>query len=178
MRRPILLVAFALVIGLLVALNVASSVPLRDKYPLRFLIPEGYVGWVRIDFNVKDAPPFPVEDGFYVVKIPDTGRLRTSLHDTRTKRDEFYYFADDTKYRLAITSQDPVGMIHQRFWGPLRAYGAPGPYQYFFVGPREIYERCTWNEPCNERYKDGYLKAGPWLFLTRDELEKTHIRQP
>lgn len=178
MRRPLLLITCALALGLLALLNVAGSSPLRDKYPYRFLIPEGYVGWVRIDFNVKDAPPLPVEDGFYVVKIPDTGRLKTSLQDTLTRRDEFYYFADDTKYPLSINSQNPTCMIQQRFWGPPLGHATPNHYRYFFVGPREIYERCTWNEPCNERYKDGYLKAGPWLVLTREQLEQARIRQP
>ena len=48
-------------------------------HPYQYLIPRGYVGWIRVDFNVKAAPPLPVEGNYYVVRIPATGYFFSSL---------------------------------------------------------------------------------------------------
>src|SRR6185503_12418382 len=44
----------------------------------RFLLPDGYAGWVPVTFNVSDASRFPREDGFRLVTVPDTGKVSTS----------------------------------------------------------------------------------------------------
>ncbi|HLY36650.1 MAG TPA: hypothetical protein VKU61_01355 [Candidatus Binatia bacterium] len=44
----------------------------------RYLLPDGYAGWVQITFNVPAAPYFPREDGFRLVTVPDTGEVETS----------------------------------------------------------------------------------------------------
>jgi len=43
----------------------------------RFLVPEEYVGWIRVDFNAKDSATLPVEGDYVVFKIPTDGYLRT-----------------------------------------------------------------------------------------------------
>ena len=52
----------------------------RNSAPrsFRFLIPEGYRGWVRVEFEIPGAPPLPTEAGQTVIKIPPSGLLRTS----------------------------------------------------------------------------------------------------
>src|ERR1700684_295815 len=43
----------------------------RDSAPrsFRFLIPEGYRGWVRVEFEIPGAPALPAERGQTVIKI-------------------------------------------------------------------------------------------------------------
>ena len=58
---------FNLIPALLFSLSVASfSSRGQAQEALRhyFLIPEGYVGWIRVDFEVPGAPPLPVEGDF------------------------------------------------------------------------------------------------------------------
>lgn len=151
MRQPFFTTASLLALGLCSMLSLVSAQQTNPKHPYRFLIPEGYVGWVRVDFDVKGAAALPIEDGYYIVKIPDTGRLQTSSTDMLARWDEFYYFAGDAKYRLAITTQEPVAMIQNRFMGPAPGdYYPPHHYRYFFVGPTAEYEKCKWNQPCGE----------------------------
>src|SRR5438034_392058 len=57
--------------------------------------------WIRVDFNVPSAPPLPIEDGFYILKFNESGRLKTSSPDLiESRRDEFFYYSNEGKYRL------------------------------------------------------------------------------
>src|SRR5262249_22302655 len=42
------------------------------------LIPEGYIGWVRVEYGVPSAPPFETVNGRHVLRIPQSGFARTS----------------------------------------------------------------------------------------------------
>src|SRR5271169_6540326 len=59
-------VTLVICLSLWLRANVRSS----TRPVSRFLIPEGYTGWVRIEFEVLDAPPVPMEGGEYILKIP------------------------------------------------------------------------------------------------------------
>lgn len=64
----------------------------------RFLIPEGYLGYVQIRFNVKDTPPLPSEGDFRLVKVPPGGVLGTSSSMIETtkfpfQRREFFFYS-------------------------------------------------------------------------------------
>lgn len=60
----------------------------EKRRPSRYLIPDGYVGWVRIDYKIKEAPALPIEDGFYLKKLPRTdvfgSQLLTSMGGPKT----------------------------------------------------------------------------------------------
>jgi hypothetical protein len=43
----------------------------------RYLLPDGYTGWVAVTYKVRDAPTFPREDGFRLVTVPDSGTVET-----------------------------------------------------------------------------------------------------
>jgi hypothetical protein len=60
----------------------------------RFLVPEGYTGWIRVEFEVQGAPSLPMEGGEYVLKIPSDGVLRTSSAEQYGwARDHYYYYS-------------------------------------------------------------------------------------
>jgi hypothetical protein len=90
---PILLGA----VMLLVACDLQST-----RRSVRYVIPDGYVGWLRIDYGVNDAHapgygvkralPLPVKDGAVIVELPPGGHLVTSSPmEFGAARDEYYY---------------------------------------------------------------------------------------
>jgi len=89
----------SLSLALLLVLCLASTSALCQKQkrrPSRYLIPEGYVGWVRIDFNIVAAAPLPVEDGYLLFRFPASGRLQTSFDlEYGWALDQYYYYSGD-----------------------------------------------------------------------------------
>ncbi len=50
----------------------------NTRRPARFLIPAGFKGWVKIDFQVSNTKPLPVEDGRWLFNLDSAGHLQTS----------------------------------------------------------------------------------------------------
>src|SRR2546429_9618871 len=129
----------------------------QQRRPSRYLIPEGYVGWVRIDFNIKDAPSLSVEDGYYLFKFPPSGRIQTSSDmEYGAAKDEFYYYSGDTRHLLKETGWGHGGMIWAGFNGG--AQGEKEVHQYFFVGTEEELKEFGWKEKDEEGI---HPKVGP-----------------
>jgi hypothetical protein len=109
----------------------------RQRRPSRYLIPEGYMGWVRVDFKVKDAPATPFEDGYYLFKFPLSGKIETSSDiEYGVAKDEYYYYSDTTRRLLKVTGWGGGGMIWTGFNGSAQGNNEP-PYEYFFVGTED-----------------------------------------
>jgi hypothetical protein len=165
-RLPLL--ALCLLPLTLSAASILANGQEKGRRPYRYLIPEGYVGWVRVDFNVKDAPELPIEDGYYLLKIPPTGYLQTSSDDDDPKLHiaEYYYVCGEARHRLIVNTGLDECRIWQKFSGYIGGYqldDRPLKYRYLFVGLRDEYHR--------ERYiggnlhrialgEDGYPKPG------------------
>jgi len=123
---------------LLSFLILASSFVLRaceqQRSPSRYLIPQGYVGWVRIDFNVNGAPQLRKEADYWNFKFPASGKIQTSSEmEYGTANDEYYYYVGESRSALKETGRGGGGMI----WGGLNGKKegkAQEVYQYFFVG--------------------------------------------
>jgi hypothetical protein len=100
----------------------------------RFLIPEGYTGWIRIEFEVQGAPRLPIEGGQYVLKIPSDGVLRTSSAEQYGWAKDRYYYYSAQGVRALPGPGRPEGLI----WGKINGEesGSSGSRQYeeFFVG--------------------------------------------
>jgi hypothetical protein len=104
------------------------------------LIPNGYVGWVRIDFKIKHSSALPVEDGYYLVKLPTQGHIQTSSDiEYGWATDEYYYYSNGKREVLASTGWGEGGMIWGQFNGSRQGPDEP-PYQYFFVGTEEQFK--------------------------------------
>lgn len=113
----------------------------RSRRPSRYLFAEGYVGWVRIDYKVKDAPALPVEDGYYLLKFPSSGWIKTSSNiEYGTASDEYYYYSDNTRRRLESTGWGGGGMIWGGSIGSTQGADEP-PYEYLFVGTEEEFKK-------------------------------------
>ncbi len=141
-----------LLILLLSLASLASSCE-KQRRPNRYLIPDGYVGWVKVYFNVKDAPALPIEDGYYLFKFPASGILRTSsVPEFGVASDEYYYYSDNTRHRLKTSFYGEGGMI----WGGYDGSSGTASmgestenipeekkarYKGFFVGTEDVYTK-------------------------------------
>ena len=111
----------------------------QQRKPGRYLIPDGYVGWVRIDFNVKDAPALPTEDGFYLLKIPPNGHLRTSTQEEYgSATDEYFYYSGSDRKPLESSGWGGGGMIWGRSNGSV--HGSVETHERLFVGTEEQFK--------------------------------------
>ena len=99
----------------------------------RFLIPEGYTGWVRIEFEVQGAPPLPMEGGQYVLKIPSDGLLRTSSAEQYGWAKDHYYYYSAQGVR-ALPDSGPAELIWSKINGEESGVSGKRNYEEFFVG--------------------------------------------
>jgi hypothetical protein len=128
---------FALLTGLAVWLTGSARNSTRPAS--RFLVPEGYTGWIRIEFEVQGAPPLPMEGGEYILKIPPDRVLRTSSA-------EQYGWAGDRYYYYSAQGMRPLPDSGSAalIWGKINGEesGASGKrkYEEFFVGTAQQFK--------------------------------------
>ena len=136
---------FALILGMAAWLAIDA----RHSYrrPSRFLVPEGYVGWVRVEFQVPGAAPLPVDGGEYLFKFPPAGLLSTSSSEEYGwAKDHYFYYSEGGTRVLPQTGPGGGGLI----WGKLNAEKS-GPlgkrkYEEFFVGTEQQFQEQTRGE--------------------------------
>jgi hypothetical protein len=102
----------------------------------KFLIPAGYVGWLRVEHDVECASPAPVESGLTIFRFTGTNVLETSssMPETAAERRYFYYSADGFDRDLAADYQNGNGMIWRETPG---SRGGKMRMFMFFVGSEE-----------------------------------------
>ena len=120
------------------------------RHPTIYLVPQGYVGWVKIQHGEK-APPLEMSNGAYMCRIPANGILQTSssLEDGWAK-DEYFYYSEDGTRALPNTGWGRSGMI----WGGRTEWQLSGtggrPAQFsetFFVGREDQYRSDESRKP-------------------------------
>jgi len=108
-----------------------------DSLPIsKFLIPEGYVGWLRVEFEVEGAPAIPVEDGVRIFRFSGNFMLVTSssMPEDAAERRYFYYAEDGSERDLTADYRNGNGMIWQEHGG---SRGGKMRLFEFFVGTKE-----------------------------------------
>ena len=121
--------------GLWLLTNVRNS----TRPSSRFLIPDGYTGWVRIGFEVNGALPLPMNHNEYLVQIPADGKLQTSSSEQYGwARDHYYYYSAQGMHPLQDSGPE------QLIWGKINGEesGASGQrkYEEFFVGTEQQFK--------------------------------------
>lgn len=80
--------------------------------PSRFLIPSGYVGWVRVDYRVPNAPPLGREGKHLVVRIGRDGSAKTSSDlPEGWGEDQFFYDSGRGRQPMSNAGWCKGGMI-------------------------------------------------------------------
>ena len=136
---------FATAIVAAIVSTSACSGPVRPA--VHYIVPEGYVGWVRIDYGIRPshaagygvarAPELPVVDGVVVASIPASGHLVTeSDMKFGSARDRFYYSNGGTLHELSQATGS--NMIWNKFNGSMGG-GAASQTEMFFVGSEAEY---------------------------------------
>ncbi len=138
----------------------------KEHRPSRFLIPQNYIGWVRIDFNIESAPTLPIENNYYLFKIPLTGHLETSSDiEYGVADDQYFYYSGNDRKKIQLSTADDSGMIRAGFNGQhekgtmnSNVQQLISTYQYFFVGTDEDLQKYGQAKDENSNPKLGDLR--------------------
>ncbi|MGA7926427.1 MAG: hypothetical protein WCA20_10540 [Candidatus Sulfotelmatobacter sp.] len=133
--RAVQLFVGVLTLGLLAGLALWLGMSTRNSTlrSSRFLIPEGYAGWIRIEFEVQGAPRLPIEGGQYVLKIPSDGVLRTSSAEQYGwAKDQYYYYS--AQGVRSLPDSGPAELIWGKINGEESGVSGKRKYEEFFVG--------------------------------------------
>ncbi len=136
------------------------------RQPRRYLIPDGYVGWLRVDYGVNAAHargygvdrayPLPVENGFRIYRFPASGHIVTSSSiEEGWAKDEFFYVADGKMTELSQAKGS--NMIWSVFNG--RVSGSATQTLFLFVGTEE--EKNQYADRRDPIPKHGAIKRMP-----------------
>jgi hypothetical protein len=117
--------------GLLICVASGVSGCLPDGY--RYLVPEGYVGWVQIRFEIEGAPPLPREGRFRVARFPASGILETSEGPLGGDAPSSWSYEDSAGHRRPA----PTGSAFSQ--GDAAIRGSTSSYS--FIGTHEQNER-------------------------------------
>jgi hypothetical protein len=71
----------------------------------KWIIPQNYVGWLRLDYAVAGAPPLPMENGAFVVRMPPGGRLETSSALSGSIDENEYFVVTNDRLQKLVLSQ-------------------------------------------------------------------------
>jgi hypothetical protein len=133
-NRSTRIVVAALTIAMLTgALWLGTNARNATHRASRFLIPAGYTGWIRVEFEVPDAPRLPMENGQYILKIPPDGILRTSSTEQHGWAQDHYYY-DSAQGVRALPESGPAELVWGRINGEKSAASGKRKYEEFFVG--------------------------------------------
>ena len=70
----------------------------------KYIIEEGYVGKLEITYNIKNKPPFILEDGYQVAKFPSDGIIKTSSTPILGKSKDKYFFYTKGNVLIPVTN--------------------------------------------------------------------------
>jgi hypothetical protein len=132
--------------GAEVRLDIALE-PAKDPnlHPSRFLVPSGFVGWLLLNYNVKNAQPVPTENDVKVFRFPADGALETSSTgpDIGAADQFFYYLPDGSLQEIRTDYRNGEGMI----WGQHQGSRHGTISQFgFFVGTERQYKKYQMRE--------------------------------
>src|SRR5579864_6400695 len=140
-KRPTRILILIATLVLVIALGVWFIANTRSSTPrsLQFQIPEGYSGWVRVEFEIPGAPPLPQKAGQTLVKIPTSGALKTSSPEQYGWARDSYAF-----YSGAGVRSIPDSGAGRLIWGKINGE-ASGPsgkrkYEELFVGTQQQFK--------------------------------------
>jgi len=134
---------------LIIVCNVLCMVLIscKARSSAHYLLKSGFVGWVRIDFNVAGATPLVRESGVYIVRVDSTGHASTSSNpidllaehrfflrekERDTELQENKFWDGRTEFKETAAEAEP------RIWGRgIVIDEHKRVYERFFVGTKE-----------------------------------------
>ena len=139
----IFVLSLPVLVGVFVYGPFVADLFLHRRPPARYLIPAGYVGWVRIEYGAAGAPPLVREGKYLLVRLAQDGTARTSSElDEGWGRDQFFYESGTGRNTLSNAGWCKGGMI----WGEITGKfvgetKTSSSWQKFFVGNEDQFRR-------------------------------------
>lgn len=91
-------------LGIVVVMVILATGCREEKKGIadRYLIPDGYIGEIRVEYGVKNAPALPLEEGRHLLVIPRSGSLQTSTQMDERWCDisDYYYVKGNQRKRI------------------------------------------------------------------------------
>ena len=116
----------------------------QSSPPCVFEIPEGYKGWVWVEFDTTNSPPLQKRGGNLVFPIGSNGRLSTSSHAVRGLGTTSIIKFGQSRTRLPCTESWRDGGL---IWGEgiqkVSGGGQESVYGHFFVGTFKEYQTAN-----------------------------------
>lgn len=138
----------------------------RSRPHYRFILPDGYVGWIQAVFNDCDAESLEWKRNAYQIEVPESGIPRTSdaRVDGMDAEDEFLYKVIRPNGRtelVPIPSDYAIHNFNNGGFGIVDTGGrGKGSSWFIFIGPPELRSR---------------IPLADWDKVV-EEYEKTHRR--
>ncbi|WP_028552122.1 DUF6843 domain-containing protein [Paenibacillus sp. UNC451MF] len=127
MKKYVFISLTIMVLGLIFLITTTNKNPLHI-----YLLPENFVGEVRVAFDQSDYPPLTKERNTFIYYIPKSGKLKTS--NTMESGPVEVYYVDNQGQRKKVS--------HENFSG-VSSHGGGEDNQTvatFFIGTKEQYE--------------------------------------
>ena len=163
-RVPVLCVTF------LVTISCGSK-----SQPEKWIIPENYTGWLRVDYAVAGAPPLPMEGTSHVVRMPKSGRLRSSSPYNPSVDNEYFVLTEHGLQRLEHSKWDVV-----RSQNTIRGFAVQNVFGFFTLvnGKAQTQGKCVF-VGTNTEFKDNGRDCRSWEFGQSEPPEfQRHIGLP
>ena len=171
----IALLRLSIVFATSIAMVASAACHDNQRRANRYVIPDGYVGWVRINYKIKGASVLPIEDGYYLFSFPESGLINTSSEgEEGFASDEYYYNSRDGRKRIPSTDKDLMIWGHVSFGSKTLRGQEPTRYEEFFVGTEEQFKAV------GLKCKDSDLNPiigpiGKCLRKVEDQIEHTKL---
>jgi uncharacterized protein DUF6843 len=110
----------------------------KSRTPCVYDIPEGFTGWVLIEFERSDCPAIPKPDGKLVFSIGKDGRVCTSSKMEVGWANDEYYYVGTSRRKLPATAPGVGGMVWGAGTGSSQTMSQkPRVYETFFIGTEQ-----------------------------------------
>jgi hypothetical protein len=78
----------------------------KHATPAIYEIPNGFTGWVTVEYGVSSTAALPEDRGARVIRVPPDGKLRTSSPQELGIVDHRFYFVDGAGKRTPIEDRE------------------------------------------------------------------------
>jgi hypothetical protein len=115
---------------MLVWVGMGALLACGEKPPgLRWVVPEGYEGCVTTRFHVKDAPPLPMDEGWYLITPAQTqdGQMMTSTRPQWGERLRTEFYAQTSTGRQIVQPSCDAGTTTNPIDGTVKLTFCFGP---------------------------------------------------
>ena len=127
---------------LLLACLIQPACDDSPKRPAHIQIPDGYIGWVRIELGVPNTPKLQTDGNWEIQRVPPSGLLQTAsepLDMNAVAPVDYSYYSGD-KLKVLPDGFISVGVVGGCF---KKSNGERFKQKFvtFFVGPKADYEK-------------------------------------